>query len=400
MEHILDYSDEIVRVGGRSKSELLKDHTLFELKKTHDRPRGIGRLYRERDNLIKDIKNTIIELYEEPCVTIEFIESIRGLRPKQIDSLRRAGEREKNKPVAAATSLNNYVVDSDSDDDWVMGAAPTPKGPAPVSSKKSSNNQRKLQQPSRGRNGPRGRNESRGIKHDWAGGNPNLVNPVKEKTQNPVEVWIKGAIDYVTDTGEMSSLANDLKESILEQDKGLVFDDLNDERDMIEEEELQEVIVQFQGDDQESKFPFIQIGKNYKRMTEVGLGERPERKVVNYSKMKTSSTFDASKFNFFDDNIEQVLQEEDSYKYSLDRWMKDDDVSMWPLQVRLKAHKQWVDQRNAGLEAKLNALMKQYYERSQDIRKRTADFEAKICRQNRVVGMTSTAAVSMAFTDA
>lgn len=396
----MDYSDEIVRVGGRSKSELLKDHTLFELKKTHDRPRGIGRLYRERDNLIKDIRNTIIELYEEPCVTIEFIESIKGLRPKQIDSLRRAGEREKNKPVAAATSLNNYVVDSDSDDDWIIGAAPTPKGPTPVSSKKPSiSNQRRPQQSNRGRNDPRGRNEPKGIKHDWAGGNPNLANPVKEKTPNPVEAWIKEAIDYVSDTGEMSSLANDLKESILEQDKGLVFDDISDERDMIEEEELQEVIVQFQGDDQESKFPFIQIGKSYKRMTEVGLGERPERKVVNYSKMKTNNTFDASKFNFFDDNIEQVLQEEESYKYSLDRWMKDDDVSMWPLQVRLKAHKQWVDQRNAGLEAKLNALMRQYHERSQEIRKRTADFEAKICRQNRVVGMTSTAAVSIAFTD-
>ncbi|KAK4512223.1 uncharacterized protein ATC70_003759 [Mucor velutinosus] len=216
LEHILDYSNEIVRVGGRSKSELLKDHTLFELKKTYDRPRGIGRLYRERDSLIKEVKNTIIQLYEEPCVTIEFIESIRGLRPKQIDSLRRAAEREKNKPVAAATSLNSYVVDSDSDDDWVIGAAPTLKGPAPINNRKN-NNQRKQQQSNRGRN------DSRGIKHDWAGGNPNMASPVKEKTSNPVEVWLKDAIDYVDDAGEMSSLANDLKESILEQDKGLVL---------------------------------------------------------------------------------------------------------------------------------------------------------------------------------
>lgn len=389
----MDYSNEIVRVGGRSKSELLKDHTLFELKKTHDRPRGISRLYRERDSLVKEIKNTITELYEEPCVTIDFIESIKGLRPRQIESLRRASEREKNKPVAVATSLNNYVVDSDSDDDWVIGAAPTPKGPAPVDNRKNKNNNRQKQQPpSRG-----GHNYRGAPKHDWAGGNPNLVQPAKEKAANPVESWLKEAIDYVDDAGEMSSLADDLKQSILEQDKGLVFDDINDERDMIEEEELQDVIVDYQGDEQAMKYPFIQIGKNYKRQTEVGLGERPERKIVNYSKMKTTNTFDSSKFNFFDDNIDEVLQEEDSYKYSLDRWMKDDDLSMWPLPVRLKAHKKWVDQRNAGLEAKLNNLMRQYYERSQSIRKCTADFEAKICRQNRVVGMTSTAAVSMTF---
>ncbi|KAL9548420.1 hypothetical protein MBANPS3_005688 [Mucor bainieri] len=409
LEHILDYSQEIVRVGGRSKSELLKDHTLYELKKMHDRPRGISRLYRERDSLVKEIKNTMIELYEEPCVTIDFIESIKGLRPKQIDSLRRAGERERNKPVAAATSLNNYVVDSDSDDDWVIGAAPAAKGPAPANNNNNSRRgnttpqkqqQQQQQQFSRGRGrgrgrggGGGGRDESRGMRHDWAGGNPNIADPVKEKTPNPVESWLKEAIDYVDDAGEMSSLASELKESILEQDKGLVFDDVDDdERDMIEEEELQEVIVQYQGDEQENKFPFIQIGRNYKRMTEVGPGERPERKIVNYSRMKTNNTFDTSKFNFFDDNIEQVLQEDDSYKYSLDRWMKDDDLSMWPLQVRLKAHKLWVDQRNAGLEAKLNALMKQYHQRSLDIRKCTADFEARICRQNRVVGMTSTAA--------
>ncbi|OAD02352.1 hypothetical protein MUCCIDRAFT_143979 [Mucor lusitanicus CBS 277.49] len=397
LEHILDYNKEIVRVGGRSKSERLKEYTLYELKKTHDRPRGISRLYRDRDSIVKEVRNTITQLYEEPCVTIEFIESIKGLRPKQIDSLRRAGEREKNKPVAAATSLNNYVVDSDSDDDWVIGAAPASKSPAPVNNKKS--NQQKQQRFSRGKNESRGgkndsrggRSDSRGGRNDWAGGNPNHVNPVKEKTPNPVEAWLKEAIDYVDDAGEMSSLANDLKESILEQDKGLVFDDTSDEREMIEEEELQDVIGQFQGDDQELKFPYIQVGKYYKRQTEVALGERPERKIVNYSKIKTNSTF-TGKFDFFGDNSEQVLQEDDSYKYSLDRWMKDDDVSMWPLQVRLKAHKQWVDQRNAGLEAKLNTLMKQYHQRSQDIRKCTADFEAKICRQNRVVGMTSTAA--------
>ncbi|KAI8647890.1 RNA helicase [Parasitella parasitica] len=386
LEHILDYTTKIVRVGGRSKSELLKEHTLYELKKEHDRPRGIARLYRDRDGLVKAIRETIIELYEEPCVTIEYIESIKGLRPKQIDSLKRAGEREKSKPVAAATSLNDYHVADDSDDEWVVSSEPV-KPKAPVNSRNNRNNNRQKPHPSKGRTSNKGAN------NDWAGGNPNTVSSVKEKTINPVEGWLKDAIDYVDDAGEMSSLADDLKQSILEQEKGLVFDDTTDERDMIEEEELQEVIIGFQGDDQpETKYPFIQIGKNYKRQTEVAPGERPERKIVNYSKMKTTNTFESTKFNFFDDNIDEAVLEQDSHNHSLERWMKDDDLSMWPLPVRLKAHKMWIDQRNAALEAKLNALMRQYYEKSQSIRRVIADFEARICRQNRVVGMTSTAA--------
>ena len=90
-----------MRVGGRSKSELLKDHTLYELKKELQKPRGLSRLYRERDAVTSQIRKTVIELYEEPCVTIEFITSIGALRPKQIDSLRRITERQKNNPNKA-----------------------------------------------------------------------------------------------------------------------------------------------------------------------------------------------------------------------------------------------------------------------------------------------------------
>lgn len=386
LEHIYPYSEKIVRVGGRSKSELLKNNTLFELKKAHTGPRGISRLYRERDNIGIEIKNTLIELYEEPCVTIDFITSIGGLKPRQIESLRRISEREKNRPVATPNAP--FLHDDDSDDDWeissVQQAAPKkPVAPAP-------NN----------RNGRGGRGGRRGAPipsretapSSWAGGNPNRITEVKEKQTNPVEIWLKEAIDYVDNAGVMSSFAEEMKESILEQEKGLVFDEDPDEREVIEEEELREIQQDFRGDDMGPKNPFIQIGKAYQRQTEVALGERPERKVVNYQKIRSAVPMDSQKFNFFEDEEEDIF--EDDKKYSLENWMKEDDVSMWPLPIRLKAHKMWVEDRNTGLEAKLNALMNRYHNLSIEIRKLMAAYEAKICKENRVVGMTSTAAVS------
>lgn len=395
MEHILSYSDKIVRVGGRSKSEHLKEHTLFELKKAHERPRGIGRLYRSRDEVVKQIKTTLTELYEEPCVTLDFISDIQGLRPRQIESLRRIGEREKNRKTPTDSTGFN-IVDDDSDDDWVISSIDTtPKAntptPSATSNSRSNNKNRnnKKKYPA---------NNFKGANSGWAGGNPNLLGEVKEKACNPVEIWLRDAIDYVQEDGVMSSYAEELKQSLLEQEKGLVFDDLIDERELIEEEELKDFQAAFKGEDQDlrgNKSPFIQIGKVYQRQTEPSIGERPERKVINYQKVKPKATFDSKKFNFFDDDvIEDEDLEEDNTKYSLSRWMKEDDISMWPLAARLKAHKIWADQRNAALEAKLNSLMNKYYNLSGDIRKIMAVFEAKICRENRVVGMTSTAAVS------
>lgn len=382
MEHIYSYNDRIVRVGGRSKSDILKDRTLYELKKTHERPRGIGRLYRTRDEIGKEIRKTIIELYEEPCVSIDFITSIKGLSPRQIDSLKRISEREKNRTTPSV--VNSFVNDDvDSDDDWEISSVE----PSTL----------KIPQANNKKGGPPQRNNA--ASNSWAGGNLNKVEIVKEKQPNPVEIWLKEAIEYVDDAGVMSTLAEEMKQTLLEQEKGLIFDADPDERDMIEEEELKEVTQEFRGDDDARAFknPFIQIGRSYQKQSETGPGERPERKIINYQKIKTAADFEPQKFNFFDDNIEESLFDEDNNKYSLEKWMRESDVSMWPLPVRLKAHKIWADERKQSLEAKSNMLMKRYYDLSNEIRKVMASFEAKICRENRIIGMTSTAAVSFIF---
>ncbi|KAI7906448.1 RNA helicase [Cokeromyces recurvatus] len=380
LEHILDHCDSIVRVGGRSKSERLKERTLYELKKVHERPRGIGRLYRNRDNIAKDIRETIIELYEEPCVTIEFISSIKALRPRQIESLKRMSEREKDRIIPSNLLGSFDIDDNDSDDDWEISSdIPTT----------SARNNKKPTVTSKDKK------VKKSAYNDWAGGNPNLDNELKKKSPNPVEIWLREAIDYVDDNGEMSTVSDEIKQNFLEQEKGLVFTDIIDERELIEKDELEDVIGGFRGDDidmKENKNPFIQIGRSYKRQTEPELGERPERKIVNYKKMKTTHVLHTQQFNFFEDSIDELTLEEENTKYSLERWMKEDDLSMWPLPVRLKAHKKWIDQRNAILEDKLNSMMKQYHHISTEIRKVMANFEAKICRENRVVGMTSTAA--------
>lgn len=387
LEHIYSYCEDIVRVGGRSKSEILKDHTLYELKKAHERPRDVGRLYRTRDDVGKELRNTIIELYEEPCVTVGFIASINGLKPRQLECLKRISEREKNR--SSSSAVNSFINnDADSDDDWEISSAEPVKPKIPQVNNNSNNK----------KNGPQARinkNTHNNYANTWAGGNPNKVETAKEKQPNPVEIWLKEAIEYVGDAGGISTFAEEMKQSLLEQEKGLVFADDPDERDLIEEEELKEVQMEFRGDDDRaSKSAFIQIGKSYRKQTETGPGEREERKIVNYQKIKTAATFEVCKFNFFEDTIDENVFEEDNNKYSLDRWMKEDDLSMWPLPVRLKAHKKWIEERNRILEAKLNMLMKKYYALSADIRKLMAEYEAKICKENRVVGMTSTAAVS------
>ncbi|KAI9485981.1 MAG: RNA helicase [Benjaminiella poitrasii] len=379
LEHILDHSDAIVRVGGRSKSELLKYHTLYELKKTHERPRGVGRLYRNRDNITAEIKTALIELYEEPCVTLDFISSINGLRPRQIESMKRINEREKNRTTSSNLLDSFGIVDNDSDDDWEISSdiPSTPSTPVKNNKNNKKTNAKK-------------NTTKKAAKNEWAGGNPNHNDEAKEKPPNPVEIWLKEAIDYVEEDGTMSSLDDELKQMALEKEKGLVFEDMIDERELIEEEELKEVITNYT--EEPRKNPFIQIGKSYQRLTNPGPDERPQRKIVNYKKMKATNTFNTQQFNFFEDTIDESALEEESTKYSLERWMKEDDVSMWPLPVRLKAHKKWAEQRNAALEAKLNSLMKQYLTMSTEIRKIMASFEAKICREHRIVGMTSTAA--------
>ncbi|KAI8977492.1 RNA helicase [Mycotypha africana] len=377
LEHILSHCDEIVRVGGRSKSELLKEHTMYELKKTHERPRGIGRLYRSRDEITKQIRETLVELYEEPCVDIDFVASINALRPRQIEALKRVGEREKGtSEIREHESFD--TVGNDSDDDWVISSVePTPSKVKPTKSFKNK------------------RNKKNTINNDWLGGNPNHISENKQKQTNPIEYWLRDAIEYVDNQRNMSTIAERLKQTILEQDKGLIYDDIIDEKEIIEEEELQDVVRGYQGDDTDSneyKDDFIQIGKAYIRQTEVAIGERPERKIINYQKVKPMSMLESGNFNIFGNTVNESELDESITNISLERWMKEDDVSLWPLPARLKAHKVWIDQRNMALELKLNNLMQRYLGLSQEIRKVMAAHEAKICRQHRVVGMTSTAA--------
>lgn len=135
----------------------------------------------------------MIELYEEPCVTLDFVAAIGDLRPRQIESLRKIGEREKNRPAASVP--HSFINDDDSDDDWEISSvepANIPRKPAaPVVNK-----------------------NKRGGK------------PTQPLTRNDMA---------------SSSWAEEMKQALLEQEKGLIFDGDADERDLIEEEELREV---------------------------------------------------------------------------------------------------------------------------------------------------------------
>lgn len=391
LEHILTYNDKIVRVGGRSKSELLKLHTLYERKRTLKSPHGIGRLYRSRDDVIKKIKETLIQLYEEPCVTPDFVESIQGLRPRQLDCLKRAISKEKKKEATRQQQSAQPIGDnSDSDDDWEITSVVTAI---------------KKPQQQRGRrdNNKMNKNNTRGLSNTnslWQGGNPNRNQEVKEKVTNPIEIWLKDAIDFVSD-GNMDRFNDERKEELLEQTKGKVFEDMIDEEaNLIDEEEMQDIQQNFKGEELSDarKNPFIPLGKAYQRLTESDPGERPGRKVVNYQKSERPRGIDTH-FDFFGEP-EEEKDEQDMWgslsngNDAVERWMKEDDVFMWPLAARLKAHKRWIELRNQGLEAALRHLMTRYTEISKEIRTIMAKFEAKICRENRVVGMTSTAAVS------
>ncbi|OBZ89249.1 NFX1-type zinc finger-containing protein 1 [Choanephora cucurbitarum] len=388
LEHIYGHSDKIVRVGGRSKSDILKENTLYELKKAHERPRGIGRLYRARDKVSQEIKSLIVEMYEQPCVTIEYIESIKGLRDRQIGSLRYILTKEKNRKNTPNTTSSAANRD-DSDDDWEISSVQPVAAPKPPPVPTNKNQRERFSRNPKASPKTNARN-------DWAGGNPNHIVEIKEKEPNPVEIWLQEAIEYIDNSGVNTSLAEEMKQNFLDQDKGLVIEEDTEERDLIEEEEFLDVQQAFRGEelDTRNKSPYIQIGRAYQKQTETAPGENPGRKIINYNKSKPATTFNTQAFSFFDDNKSNDIndEEEEHTKYSLERWRREDDVSMWPLPVRLKAHKEWADRRRNELQSKLNACMRQYQEISDEIRRLTAAYEAKICRANYVVGMTSTAA--------
>ncbi|KAI9318931.1 P-loop containing nucleoside triphosphate hydrolase protein [Dichotomocladium elegans] len=390
LEHILKFNDQIVRVGGRSKSEELKEYLLYELRKQGEGAKGVSRLYRKRDELEKKIRDTIIQLYEEPCVTLEYIRSVKGLSPRQLDSIKRLGEREAKQVEKANIASEEYA--------WFSS-------PAPASVPATSLPPRKQQQKKK-----RGDNRA-GSKDEWSSGNPNLEEDTEDKL-NPVEVWLKDAIEYINSNGSLYTAADELRDKLLEQEQGLFFEE-DEQDDLIDEDELQEITLNFEeppdlrGNRQKS---FINIGYAYKKKQSQGNRQLSfyeqmmadgrkdignERKVINYNKINPARKPVAleidDEFNFFDDLIDQPSPE--PTHYVMERWMREEeDATLWPLPVRLEAHKRWAEQRNRDLSAVLRGLVAQYDAVSQDIRKVFVQKDAKICRENRVVGLTSTAA--------
>ncbi|KAI8077729.1 RNA helicase [Halteromyces radiatus] len=399
LEHIFNFEDRIVRVGGRSKSELLKDNLIYELRKTELNTRGAGRLYRKRDEIGKRIDTLIMELYEEPCVTLEFLTRHKLLRPRQLDSLKRMGEREDKRNKS---SSKKNTLDNDDDDAWVVTPQPAT---APLSN--SRNGEKKFGK------GKRQGNTTNSL--DWMQGNPNHFPQEEEKPINPVEIWLRDAIEYINEQGVMFSYADELKDALLEQQKGLVFEN-DDEQDYIDEDEVQELAANYRDEDLRGNKNnrFINIGRAYKKesndnVTSVkdlffgnamagGMNNKTnDRKVINYKKTESAKLERefTTDFSFFDDKEERMNDDDIDMTEKhqvLERWMKDDDVTLWPLTVRLKAHKKWANLRNQSMEKEIIALVRQYNQVSAEIRRINVLNDAQICRANRVVGMTSTAA--------
>ncbi|CAO3588692.1 unnamed protein product [Absidia cylindrospora] len=433
LEHIFDFEDRIVRIGGRSKSNILKDNVIYELRKMEPKAPGMGagRLYRQRDEIGKKIDQALMEMYEDPCVTLAFLAKYKLLRPRQLDALRRLGEREDQRRKQQATSL-----DTMDDDAWVVSAVqPPPQQQLP---------------PALG--GRHHRKKQEQASKEWSGNNPNHAPaPAEEKPLNAIEVWLQDAIEMVGRQDTVSMYADEMKDLLLEQQKGLVFEDDLDESELLDEDEAIELKQNFfmdatHQDLRGNKSRFINIGNAYKATASSspasatsGVGffglnslmgqqqqlQQPnERKVINYKKpnplkIKTKVTKKSNNnnnnnsnkagggFDFFSDEkppsptnssllddleYEQEDDDDDGQHEVLERWMKDDDVTMWPLTVRLKAHKQWADLRNRHLQQHVQAMVDQYNRLSMEIRRVNVRNDAKLCRGNRVIGMTSTAA--------
>ncbi|KAI8072336.1 P-loop containing nucleoside triphosphate hydrolase protein [Gongronella butleri] len=447
LEHILDYDSRIVRIGSRSKSELLKDNLIYELRKNQERgPIGVGRLFRQRDALALQIDERIMEMYEEPCVTLEMIAKHRWLSPRQIDSLKRLGERE----ASRATDPTSTIFD----DDWVVSSKPAAPSPSSYRSAPPSGAGRGGNGNQRGKKGARGggngdRHVKKGplapaVSSDWEMGNPNVASPTDEKSINPVEVWLADAIEFISPNAPLHTFSSHLKDELLNP-KGLVFDDDNAEEDLVDEDEMGEIKLNFFDamDSPMRKNRFINIDRAYKGSSGASMADDPslrgaayyghvvgtssqpqfERKIVNYKKkvettlhqpaQKSTTKAKATTLSFFDDSDDgddddngdgnsdtssnnaapaAQFQENDDQHMVLERWMKEDDVTLWPLPVRLQAHKKWIAIRNQQLEMAIQGLIQRYNRLCKDIRSIYVESDAAICRKSRVVGMTSTAA--------
>ncbi|KAI9302511.1 RNA helicase [Cunninghamella echinulata] len=400
LEHIFEYNENIVRIGGRSKSEKLKDRLIYELRKNDigRGPSGVGKLYRKREELADKINDIIVEMYEEPCVTIDFIEKQKLLRPRQIEELKRLGQREEKHKTNFVSEANGDTMDDD--DLWVITSQPTVKPESPhINNNRSKNNNNYNKSK---------RNQKNQVKaDDWLSGNLNLQTEM-EKSINPVEIWLQDAIEYVGSHDIYASYVEDLKDEFLEQ-KGLVYEDDNNEDELMDEEEMQEIAQNyFDGQDlRGNKNRYVNIGKAYKNKVNNTLNtftfnmfgnmqqhnlynnDPNGRKIINYEKTDRATRITSEQFDFFNDGDDLSYQQQHEV---LERWMKNDEVTMWPLAVRLKAHKKWAALRRKEYEKQLNALIDEYNKTTVDIRKKTVLNDAKICKENRVIGMTSTAA--------
>lgn len=379
LEHIQKYDNRIVRIGSRSKSESLKENLLYELRKTNKnditRGLGLGRLYRKRDEISKKIKELIKELYEDPCVTLKYLEKKKLLSKPQINSLKRLETWEEKQEHKAK---NQREASIEEDDEWVINSEPKKPVSTPPTQHKKTRRDQKGKSP----------------KDDWLAGNPNTA--VEEKEQvNPIEIWLRDAITFVSNTGTMYNIAQEQLECLLEENQGRSFE-MDQEEEEADEDEVQERVANFLSDPEPPRRAndFVNIGGAYK-VTETGSSTQDgRRKFVDYSKMSPESTYDQHEFNFFEEDATPNKPEH----YVLQRWMKEEsDLTLWPLAVRLEAHQKWVTERNKEYSATIRSLMVDYATISNELRKAYLKADLQICRQSRVIGMTSTAAVRISY---
>ncbi|SAM02230.1 hypothetical protein [Absidia glauca] len=369
----------------------------------------------------KRIDTLVMDMYEEPCVDMYFLTEHKLLRPRQLESLWRLDKQEDKQTKSAGY------------DDWVVtsGHAADTTKPGPSKNNKRCSDNNNL-------------NKKPGTPSIRAQRNPNHPVEALENHINAVEIWLNDAIEYTNRQDIISAFAEEMKNHIPEQQHGLVYGDDPIENNVQEEEEAQELVKNFREglDLQGYESRFINIGTSYKTSsfhdasaTDPFFGNSVsmfgqvivssntnKRKAIDYNRSNPPSIISSSssrrsnnnfsaketpavRFDFFGDDPhpnmmrsnpidhadEELQQDEDEHE-ALERWMKTDDVTLWPLAVRLKAHKRWAAIRNRTIEQEIQAIILQYNQVSAEIHKQSILNDAKLCRANRVVGMTSMAA--------
>lgn len=361
-------------------------------------------------------------MHEEHCVTLEFIKGTKELTKKQLDSLERGKPDKQQRPRAGIKSDLDWLPEDEDDDDdddddaWVITTRSTATRP-------SIHGQGRLN----GSSSPP---------------------PPEPPKPNPVEVWLKDAITsespFETSKGGVSgSASEEYKEAYLESGKGMIAEALA-EAEHIEEEKLNEMnadykITEFKEDSKMPRGEVIGIGPGYwsapasgtlpkdvggrserhggfdagpwsgnqgrgtKSQSWVGgwessgsgdgfgrrrqMEEEMETKVINYS-------------HYIDEYIGDNIEDEDEKNQVVEgkeirQWLKIENVYQWPIAVRLLLHRRWVKARDAQIEKEVMKLVEKYKYLAEEIREKYVAADARLCKDNRIVGMTSTAAVSV-----